>query len=35
VNRYKENYAARRLIGKPVEPRLLKDDQVNVKEIEV
>jgi 3-phenylpropionate/trans-cinnamate dioxygenase ferredoxin reductase subunit len=35
VNRYKENYAARRLIGKHVEPRLLKDDQVNVKEIEV
>jgi 3-phenylpropionate/trans-cinnamate dioxygenase ferredoxin reductase subunit len=35
VNRYKENYAARRLLGKRVEPRLLKDDQVNVKEIEV
>lgn len=35
VNRYKENYAARRLIGKSVEPGLLKDDRVNVKEIEV
>jgi 3-phenylpropionate/trans-cinnamate dioxygenase ferredoxin reductase subunit len=35
VNRYKENYAARRLIGKRVEPRVLQDDQINVKEIEV
>jgi 3-phenylpropionate/trans-cinnamate dioxygenase ferredoxin reductase subunit len=35
VNRYKENTAARHLIGKRVEPRLLKDDQVNVKDIEV
>jgi 3-phenylpropionate/trans-cinnamate dioxygenase ferredoxin reductase subunit len=35
VNRYKENYAARRLIGKQVEPRLLADDEINVKEIEV
>lgn len=35
VNRYKENYAARRLIGKKVEPRVLEDDKVDVKEIEV
>jgi 3-phenylpropionate/trans-cinnamate dioxygenase ferredoxin reductase component len=34
VNRYGENYAARRLIGKRVKPRLLQDDQVNIKEIE-
>jgi 3-phenylpropionate/trans-cinnamate dioxygenase ferredoxin reductase component len=35
VNRYKENYAARRLIGKRVDPRLLQDDRVNVKDLEV
>lgn len=35
INRYQENYAARRLIGKHVEPRLLEDDRINVKEIEV
>lgn len=35
VNRAKENFAARRLIGKRVETRLLEDDQINLKEIEV
>lgn len=35
VNRYKENYAARRLIGNRVEPRILQDDQITVKEVEV
>lgn len=35
VNRYKENYAARRLIGKHIEPRLLEDERINIKEIEV
>ncbi|HVR46634.1 MAG TPA: FAD-dependent oxidoreductase [Candidatus Binatia bacterium] len=35
VNRYAENYGAQRLIGKHVEPRLLEDDNVNVKEIDV
>ena len=33
VNRYKENYAARRLIGKRVEPKSLADDAVDVKEL--
>ncbi|HEY6327497.1 MAG TPA: FAD-dependent oxidoreductase [Candidatus Cybelea sp.] len=35
VNRYAENYAAQRLIGKQIEPSLLEDDKINVKEIEV
>lgn len=35
LNRYKENYAAQRLIGKNIERRLLEDDQIDVKEIEV
>jgi 3-phenylpropionate/trans-cinnamate dioxygenase ferredoxin reductase subunit len=35
VNRYAENYAAQRLIGKQIEPRLLEDDKINVKEIEI
>lgn len=35
VNRYKENSAARRLIGKQVEPRILEDDSINVKEVQV
>ncbi len=35
VNRYKENYAARRLLGKHVATSLLKDDSADVKEIEV
>ncbi|HLI97803.1 MAG TPA: FAD-dependent oxidoreductase [Candidatus Baltobacteraceae bacterium] len=35
VNRYKENYAARRLLGKRVAASLLKDDSADVKEIEV
>ena len=35
LNRYKENYTAQRLIGKHIERRLLEDDRINVKEIEV
>lgn len=35
VNRYKENYTARRLIGMQVDPHLLEDDKIDVKEIEV
>ncbi len=35
VNRYGENYQSQRLIGKHIEPRLLEDDEVNVKEIAV
>lgn len=33
VNRRKENYAARNLIGKQVEPRLLENDETDVKQI--
>ena len=35
VNRYGENYSSQRLIGKHVEPRVLQDDEINVKEIEI
>lgn len=35
VNRRKENYAARLLIGKQVDPRLLQDDGTDVKQIGV
>ena len=35
VNRYKENYAARRLLGKPVDPKILEDDQTNVKDVRI
>lgn len=35
VNRYAENYASARLIGKRVEPRILQNDAINVKEIEI
>lgn len=35
VNRYAENYSAQRLIGKHIEPRLLEDDKINVKEIAI
>jgi 3-phenylpropionate/trans-cinnamate dioxygenase ferredoxin reductase subunit len=34
VNRYKENSAARRLIGKPVDERVLADDQVDLKTLQ-
>jgi 3-phenylpropionate/trans-cinnamate dioxygenase ferredoxin reductase subunit len=30
INRYKENSAARKLIGKPVDPRALQDDAVDL-----
>jgi 3-phenylpropionate/trans-cinnamate dioxygenase ferredoxin reductase subunit len=33
VNRYKENSAARRLLGKRVEARLLNDESVDIKEL--
>jgi 3-phenylpropionate/trans-cinnamate dioxygenase ferredoxin reductase subunit len=35
VNRAKENYAARRLIGARVEPRVLQDDTVDIKGVQV
>lgn len=35
VNRYKENSAARRLIGKHVDPGVLADDHVDLKEVQV
>lgn len=35
VNRYKENSAARRLIGKHVDPAVLADDHADLKEVQV
>jgi 3-phenylpropionate/trans-cinnamate dioxygenase ferredoxin reductase subunit len=35
INRYKENSAARHLIGKHVDPAVLSDEQVNLKEVQV